>query len=471
MRSAPLLFALVVLTWGCRIEKRVVETSYDESRPLLFEWNDSIERGEINQLRSYGQATRSLVPDRKTALAGYGGLGRRLFPPRLYQSDDATVFCRPFESIDSETRIKISLFSGTGNSDAEDSVYIFVNLDLVAVTQDVTQWLMNAARKELPQEVVLNQANFQVLATHTHAGPSGLSLSPVWGSFACDSVQNDYRAAIEQRFRAAVKEAWEGRKAVDHIRFNRLQVQGWNQTRIGGVPVSTETLLLQPSLASGSSLGCLFSFPVHSTFFGPTDLALSRDLAGYLEDGLRNSLGATDCYFMNGSSGNASSRMLGKAPTEYGEAVAADISSQLSSGFAEQHTITTLKYSSVPIELPRPRVNLEACNIEFLKPLVRTPLIDEIPRTSKVSLLQMGDQALAFISGELVSNAGDQMRDAILAAEPELKAVSFLTTANDYMGYILRNEEYAGTSLEACSSLFGVNHLDVVQAGLLRMVE
>lgn len=459
-----LSLSLLASSGGCSAAHRIVEISYDETRPTAFDWQDSLETMRMTRVTHYGQARASITPPFKTALAGYGGLGRRLFPPRIYQADISTLFCRPFQSVESDVGVKVHLFEGEGSALAPEYFFL-VNLDLVAVTQDVSQWLLELAQSEFP-ELNLNQSRFQVTATHTHSGPAGLSLSSVWSAFACDSVNNDYRRFLSERYREALKAAWNAKRNLDGIRVLNGKVANWNKSRIPGLPVSEDTFLLQMA-SDGGNLGCMYSFPVHATLFGPNDLDLSADYPGLFETQLEKDTG-TPCTFLNGNSGNAKARRQGNNPENYIKKVLEASWSAFSAKIEgpslpdQESLMKDLTVASTVLKLPNAKLNLKACGAELVSPFLSTPLLDQLPRASKLSLLRMGNFAYLFVPGELVSSASETLKTRIRETRPELKEVFVLNTSNDYNGYILDGTWYNRPSLEACSSLFGAGHLKIL---------
>jgi hypothetical protein len=476
------IFWAIASLAGCRVENRILEATPAEPSLQFLSWAAPADAQPINtmDLDAYGEAVRIVTPSRPTALAGYGGAQRRLFPPRLYTKGQSTVFCKPYRTVDSPPRLKLSVYSGVGQEGR--TALIFVNVDLVAVSQDVSQWLLNTARDVLGDAVELGQAHVHVTATHNHSGPAGLSLSPFWTAFACDSPQQFYRQEFEDAFRSALREAWENPVAIRALRTVRTEIDGFNESRIPTIKPSTTTLLWLPLEAgSGQPAGCQFSFPVHSTLKGPDSLALGRDLAGLLEDDLAEDLNLRNCFFLNGAAGNARARLSGLEPETYADNLAQTIATRAqtstestpqdpqNTALIREHTRIT--FGALKLELPRPSVNFSACGLDGLAPLISAKILDTIPRTTKAGWVRMGNDLTLLLPGELVSTAGEALTALLKEEDPTVNQVSYVTTANDYTGYVLRPEDYDGKSLEACSSLFGSGHLGSLMKALSKTVK
>lgn len=475
------LLSLSVALFGCRVESRVLELTPSRQRPLTLSWNEgaTAQAPQDMTLESYGESVRTILPSKPTSLAGYGGIQRRLLPPRLNTGDKPTVFCKPYRTVESPPRLKVSVYSGSGR--AGPTALILVNLDVVAVTQDVSQWLLDTARAVLGDTIELGQAHLQVTATHTHSGPAGLSLSPFWTAFACDTPQEFYREEVEATFRSALREAWDNPIALRALRTVRTEIAGFNESRISSLTPSTTTHLWLPlEASSGEPVGCLFSYPVHSTLKGPDSLALDRDLAGLLEDSLAEELNLKNCFFWNGAAGNARARLNGKTPQDYARSLTNRIASRTRAASDANETPPTeptqirdqthLSFQAIKLQLPRARMNFNACRLDGLAGLLSPKILDDFPRITKIAWVRMDNDLTLFLPGEIVSNASAALSEKLKEADPTLDQITFVTTANDYTGYVLRPTDYDGHSLEACSSLFGSEHLNKILKTLVKSI-
>lgn len=463
--STVLLFCVLFLGIGCRIEKRIVEVTLDlpEQQGFSFAPDSPGMSGEAVRwegVEAFGHASRAITPSQASSLAGYGGLGRRLLPPRLTRGADPSVFCRPFEDVDGEPRVKVAFLRGQSGAGKNDG-FILVSFDLVAVTQDLTQSLLIAAQDELGVEFDLGHGNFQVTATHTHSGPSALSTSPIWGAFACDSYRREYRLEVLKAFREALSEA--KNSAIDdvEVKIRETRVDGDVESRYSAMPVEDRVSVITFEKADRMT-GCLFIYAAHSTYYGPNSLTLSSDLAGRLERSFADQLGVEDCFFLNGVGGNAVARYGGRTVDEYSNQVAGRVARDIQDNRSPV-TEGSLSYSAIAYGLPKARINFSACGADFAESFVSLPILDELPRQTKLAMLEIGQFIFVFVPAELVKFAGESLEQEILSEQGEEKFVRFITTSNDYGGYVLPGSLYAKPALEACSSLYGAGHLDALK--------
>jgi hypothetical protein len=498
-----LLLASALLVGSCRIEKRLVEVGVREASSARFRFESDGEglNGQAfgwSKAVRYAQTSVSITPSQPGSLAGFGGLGRRLFPPRLYPGTEPTVYCRPYKDVESEPRMKLVLLEGVADMpsgsalEGEDSengdrrLFLIINLDLVAVTQDVTQWLLDEANQFLTEQggfVELSHASFQVTATHTHSGPSGLSLSPLWGAFACDSYQSSYRAEIRASLRQGLALAIADLADISSLTVHHAEIAGLNTSRFKGMGVDTDAFLLLARTQDGAISGCQFSYPVHSTYFGPNSLRLSRDLAGWLEGAMTETLGrivrsAAECFFLNGLSGNATANYEGRNADDYSQLVASQMGERASPVIRIEDTDSRsgdqaagrVSYAAVSYDLPPAAFNFGACNAEAASGVVSLPFLETLPRSTKLAALRLTDDFILFAPGELVFEAGELLRQRIRDSLGSEIRVSLVTTANDYSGYVLPANKYDEKALESCSSLYGKGHIGSVDQGLSDLI-
>jgi hypothetical protein len=517
VRCAVVSFSSLVALMSCRVEPRVLDVSKREEQSARFRFDPSEEgfqgpavRWSTAQQTQVGQSSLPITPARPGSLAGYGGFDRRLFPPRLYPGSEPTVFCRPYEETESEPRVKATVLSGNLSgqeppSDEGRRLYVLLSFDLVAVTQDVTQALLdetNGLMVELGLSP-LGQASFQVSATHTHSGPAGLALSPLWSAFACDSYQPSYRRLVLAAARQAIAQAVKDLRPVQPVTVYRATIDGWNNSRFAGMEVDRSAFGVLAVDGAKQVAGCLFSYPVHSTFYGPDSLRLSRDIAGWLEDefsaGLSRLASARDaalpqgpsCSFVNGASGNATARLDGRTKEAYASGLVNEILTRVepsvagalaeagsstagSEGVSDAATAitaaTAISYAAVAYPLPKPNINFSACGAALAEPFLSLPILDVLPSETKLSALRLGDDVLIFVPAELVFEAAQVLRGDAQEVLGQNARIHFVTTANDYSGYVVPSSRMGAKEIESCSSLFGGGHLEALRQALKRLL-
>ena len=84
-------------------------------------------------------------------------------------------------------------------------------------------------------------------------------------------------------------------------------------------------------------------------------------------------------------------------------------------------------------------------------------------------MLAVGKNLTVFIPGEVVFDVSLSLERKVREKIADVESVSFVTTANDYGGYILPRQWYERRSLEGCSSIHGPSHEGVLEDAVGRL--
>jgi hypothetical protein len=418
----------------------------------------------------------SLEPPRPTSLAGFGGAARRLLAPNYAGADGFFTYCVPYENIDLAPRAKVLLWQGKDAS-GRDEAFALVAIDVVAVPSDVARKLVARLSEAYPR-LRLDHGNVQIVASHTHAGPAGLTENPFWGAFACDRYSQElwefFEARVLQAFRLAVAD----KKPVVSAARRTANIPGLNKSRFKGMEVDSRLLTMSfsgavdPLVTSGQptsrqGIPCLQVFAVHPTFFGQNRLTLSSDAVGHAERELALVNRGSPCVFLNGAVGNA-------------DATADDGIEDWAQRFAEiafnpatgdwSDAGDTIEFGARVIDLPTPKPNLKACGVPPIDALVSARILENLPPRTKVSFARIGRTLLAFYPGEPVRTVSLALEKAILAKRPDVDVVQVLGVSNDYLGYVVDSDAFNEKALESCSTLYGRRVADTLRDAFVVLV-
>jgi hypothetical protein len=106
------------------------------------------------------------------------------------------------------------------------------------------------------------------------------------------------------------------------------------------------------------------------------------------------------------------------------------------------------------VTLPQPTINARGCEVEALDAALNLDLVKRRSQRTEVGFLALGDTAWIFLPGEILQDVAKSIEKAVLGAQPSLKEVVLVSTANDYIGYLMKPTTYEKPSLESCSALF-----------------
>ncbi|MBX9703042.1 MAG: neutral/alkaline non-lysosomal ceramidase N-terminal domain-containing protein, partial [Silvanigrellaceae bacterium] len=280
-------FALLIVS--CRVETRKNNfIAFSDSSGLFY--NMSSEKVSFDSLLSstleIGIDAETIEPLFPTSLSGFGGIARRLLAPFFHNIGESYSYCKPYTSIDREPRVKVIALSGRDSIDNTQKNYIIISYDIVAVPSDLSLKLLKTLQHSFPN-LNLSENNLQIIATHTHSGPAGLTENPLWSVGVCDRFNKKvYSHTIEQTL-LAFENAIRNKQKMTRLQVSSITVDNINKSRVKNMPVDQKSLLITfQGPDSDKSLGCLQTFSVHPTWYGVNDLTLSSDLAGYIENAL-----------------------------------------------------------------------------------------------------------------------------------------------------------------------------------------
>jgi Neutral/alkaline non-lysosomal ceramidase, N-terminal len=454
---------------ACRVEEVTSVIAEKSRRDVLFYQNNkTLNKVHLSKNFQIGFGEQTLVPSQPISLAGFGGIYRRMLPPNLSANAGYFTYCLPYESIDLNPRVKVQIIEGQNNLGDENFI-IIVSLDVVAVTADISQKIVQFLEKKFPHKK-FSQENLVLLATHSHSGPSGLTENPFWSAFACDKYSPDYFSFFQEQLASAVNQAFvslENFSSVETVNSN-LPMQ--NRSRIPSMPVDDRFLGILFKNKLDEVKGCVAQYSVHSTFHGQTELVLSADVAGSIELASNKQLKTESCIFFNGAVGNAEKSYGTDNLKEYGELISEEMLPVKEEKKEKIYNYSFLMDSKI-ISLPSPRANLSACKFPTLGGFLNTKIFDLLPERTKISYLAFDKNLLLFFPGEAVYTIQKSLEDKIFEKFPQFKNIKIVSLANDYIGYVVDEKNYTSEVLESCSTIYGSEIGRVVEDEFLGLLE
>ncbi|MDX1385547.1 MAG: neutral/alkaline non-lysosomal ceramidase N-terminal domain-containing protein, partial [Thermoanaerobaculia bacterium] len=301
----------------------------------------------------------------------------------------------------------------------------------------------------------IGDADLLLTATHTHSGPAGFARPKIWQFVAADTYSQElfdrYVASMAAAVEQAVARLAPARLAIgsgpieDAVR-NRRDHPEWLD------PTATVVRIDTPA---GEPLAAVVHFAIHPTVLTEENLLLSADVAGSIVRATAAATGA-EAIFLNGAEGDVSPTPPDRGPegvAALGERIgtaAAAIWRTLEP--AEVHRLDTVR-----LERPTEKVelNLAACagldghSGKWMKEL-DSPYLSTV---APIAGLRIDDHAFVTVPGEPIVELGE----AIEAAGEELgfAGTVVIGLTDDYLGYVLTEDEYREGGYEACGAWYG----------------
>jgi hypothetical protein len=326
-----------------------------------------------------------------------------------------------------------------------------VTCDLRSVTPQLKQ---QTVQKTI--DLGINPATLFLCGSHTHDGPS-IFPEKFWElQFGkCDpAIIDTMSSAIAGGLHAAARNL-----APARVGFGSERLEGFTHNRRWGYDnearkAAGETPAVNPILsvlrADGNDGKCralLVHFATHPTILGASNMLISAEWPGVLQQTLEKAFPGAVALYCNGAEGDQSPA---------GVQGADEFARVKNFGTRLAHRTQTVAQGietkpNQPIGIVRITPDLPP--IEF-SPGARKgpyksyePLAHEaLPKQAEIQVLRIGDTALAGLPGEPICEVGMATQNQVAAAG--FKNVLTIGLANDYLGYIVNEKEYPHAGYE-----------------------
>jgi hypothetical protein len=417
-----------------------------------------------------GAATVPIVLPPGTALAGHGGPPRRpldgsilltggpLSPLGCLDPDPSTaaVFFAPNAGvIDQLTARALVLDNGARR-------LAIVKVDAIGMSRTLRDAVADAA---VP--LGIPRPHVAVVATHTHAGPGGVSDQPAWEIAASDCFSQAVYDAVKSAAVLALSQA-QAALTPAKLGIGSVQVTGFTRNRRdevyppGAAPLDVELGLIKVETTGGVPIAALINFAIHGTFHDGDNMKVSADAPGAIEDEIEKVLPAgAVAIFTNGAEGDVAPQKSATitTPEALGAGVAAKVAALWSTTVAQP--TADLRVVFTDVAMPPPQYNPLGC-----LPLAETtttvcdlgvqptvPLPTWLSTALPFQAIRINDTVLVAVPGEPVTELGITIKQQAVAAG--LARGYVVALANDHGGYFTTTVQYDKPTYEGQATLYG----------------
>jgi hypothetical protein len=352
-----------------------------------------------------GAATRVITPERPAYLAGLSG-------PRLSDGVHDELYARAVAFSEGDTTV------------------IIVGLDIIGYARErVESVKAELARRGVPTDGLI------VCSTHQHSGPDTLGM---WGPSETETgVDDAYMEFLAGRIVEAAEEAYDDLRPASAAAGAARVPEG--VARNARVPEYDDELrVLQFVADDGGTIATLVNFTSHPEVLWSDSMKITADYPQHVYRLVEKEFGGV-AVFINGALGGmvtpASSEHTFEECERIGVAVANTAIAAV--GSAAPVADGGLQHDRRVFTSPMENAQFRAAVDAGIVPV--GPATDTV--VTEVSLIRLGDVALATIPGEMLPSLGFELRDTIrqrLGCESPF----ILGLANDELGYILSEEEF-----------------------------
>jgi Neutral/alkaline non-lysosomal ceramidase, N-terminal len=328
-----------------------------------------------------------------------------------------------------------------------------VLVDLVFVTQELS--------RELESRLAASGIDVVVLvATHTHSSVGGFDSRVLAQIVGTGRHRVDVVDAVVDRSEAAVHMAMHELVPVG-IRTGETRLGGWAENRsTPGAPIDDMLTAAELSREGGEPWARIGIVSAHPTLLPRTVRELSGDYPGDAMRRLAPRYGAA--FLFQGAGGDA------RPPGSGALAIEADGS------FVARRAVDTLATATAAegrlgwadVEIGLPRAEPQAVRSFFVRRPASNVVEWMAPRTTRVTVLTIGDLMLLGVPGEPTALAAQRILTGIPKDSLGGRRVRVVGLVGDYIGYVDTPERVLGGEGEARRAWFGPELLDVVTRGL-----
>lgn len=326
----------------------------------------------------------------------------------------------------------------------EGQALAIVNLDLVLIPPAVAEAIRAGVRAEGIDAVL-------VTATHTHNGPGA-----IWDNRLAERVGlGPFDAAMQERVvNGAIQAVVDARAAAQPALMHIGHGEGPAvcRSRIDGRHPDRRLTVVSFRRLEGDPIGQLVVFPCHPTLLGPDDLRLSAGWPGVVADQLQ---GIT--LVLQGAVGDVTHMGTGLAREAQMQGMGKSIAGAVRS--MPLHPVTQrFFYRTVVLDLPR--ATAETFAPEGTVNLASNVIDHFAPHTARVSWLEFGDTAFAFVPGEPVTPLVSRWERTLGAS------VRVVGLTDGYLGYFETPEAFAARAGESHRAYFGADTVTLIERAL-----
>ena len=340
-----------------------------------------------------------------------------------------------------------------------DEKYLIIPMDILGLPSNFKTDLLKRIEKK-----GWSAENLMLLPSHSHGSleMAAINSKNVFGVPQIGIFQPELLGFLLDKLEKLVSEADQNYREVK-IGTGSAKFDGLNRNRRGDKIVDNELTVTRVDLANGQPLAALVNWTAHPTFIGGEDMLVSAEWPGYLQTEMEKTIGkgAVVMYY-NGAEGDQSpvydiQKNAYEKIQDYGKIMAEKAMSVYNS--VQPKKVANLSYNYKVIDLPQQVAHpdfMETGGAEYgLNEESVKVIMDALgPKKVGMGSVRIGDFILVGIPGELVAELGIKVKQSL--KNDEVKHVAIGGLANEWISYILTEEEYVnGGGYESSVSFYG----------------
>ena len=275
---------------------------------------------------------------------------------------------------------------------------------------------------------------------------------------------NDVFILTIENIKNVILEAQENMQPVT-VGTARKQLNSWNRNRRKGTTIIDNDLTITKiNRMDQSTLAILINWTAHPTFMGPEDMEFSAGWPGYLQRTVEElSQSNTAVFYYNGAEGDQSPtpRLEGANNWEQAKSYGTDlayISWDLAKNI-QTKPVHNFDYHHFEIALPPRKWHPTFMMTGGKEYGINNDQADYIinllfPDSTSSSFLNIGELLIVGVPGEMTAELGNKIKNK-LNTKTKIKFITIGGLANEWISYMLSEEEYDKGGYETSVSFYG----------------
>lgn len=372
---------------------------------------------------------------------------------------------KPAEAIHDDIKAKALVISDGAKK------HVTVTLDVVGLPPTVKPLVV----KQL-QGTGWNENNILLLPSHSHSSLEMLAMNDknIFDNAAIGIFQQELLDFVVDKISNLIRETDMDLKPIS-VGTEQIKLEGLNRNRRGDETVDQELTVTRIDLVDGKPLAAMINWTAHPTIMDEHDMWVSGGWPGYLQRELEAWIGNdVIAMYYNGAEGNqsviAESHGSHYEQAEYyGREMARHSLSLYEKIVPKPNPI--FQYDLQKIDLPPLKAHpnfMQTGGEEYqLNEAQIQGLLQQVfPTYTYIPVLQLGDLMIVGAPGELFAEIGLNIKSQIKKTGIPCPVIGGL--ANEWVSYIMPEEEYHQGGYESSMSFYGPNLGSIIQKSMIQ---
>ncbi|MCC5927766.1 MAG: neutral/alkaline non-lysosomal ceramidase N-terminal domain-containing protein [Cyclobacteriaceae bacterium] len=375
---------------------------------------------------------------------------------------------KPAEGIHDDIRAKALVLKDG------DKKFVMITADILGFPPNVRPML---AKKLASQG--WSEDHILLLPSHSHSSLEMFALNNknVFNMPAIGIFQPQLLEFVLERLSTLIQQT-ESELADIKVGTAQMMLEGMNRNRRGAASVDKELTVTRIDYLIGGPMAILVNWTAHPTIMDDKDMWVSGGWPGYLQRELEDWIGdEVVAMYYNGAVGDQSViAREGVSHYEKAEYYGRRIARQAKAVYdqIELKNNASLKYAQFSVALPAHKAHPD-----FMKTGGKEYQLDEnkiqmlleqvFPETTQIPFLKIDDLLIIGVPGEMIAELGLELKNAMRKSGVAFPVIGGI--ANEWISYILTEEEYHRGGYETSTSFYGPTLGSIIYEAIIEASE